>query len=204
MGVGIEIGGAIVLGLLIGLPGVFLTGRIRSGQPMLIEALGLVFVCGGLAIWLGISFLIASMVMGATIANLARHHEYSFHAIEGIEWPFLVIFFTVAGASLELSALKTIGLIGLVYIICRTIGKVVGAGLGAHISNANQVTRRWMGIALLPQAGVAIGMALVASSQFPEYRQELLSVIISTTILFEIIGPIFSRYALNQVRNYNN
>ena len=101
LGVGIEIGGAIVLGLLIGLPGVYLTGRIRSEQPMLIEALGLVFVCGGLAIWLGISFLIASMVMGATIANLARHHEYPFHAIEGIEWPFLVIFFTVAGECIK-------------------------------------------------------------------------------------------------------
>lgn len=201
LGVGIEIGGAIILGLLIGLPGAYLTGRIRSGQPMLTEALGLVFVCGGLAIWLEVSFLIASMVMGATISNLARHHEYPFHAIEGIEWPFLIVFFTVAGASLELSALKTIGLVGLVYIIFRAIGKIVGAGLGAYISNANDVTRRWMGIALLPQAGVAIGMALVASSKFPQYQQVLLSVIISTTILFEIIGPIFSRFALKQVQN---
>ena len=203
LGVGIEIGGAIIVGLLIGLPGAYLTGRIRSGQPMLTEALGLVFVCGGIAIWLEVSFLIASMVMGATIANLARHHEYPFHAIEGIEWSFLIIFFTVAGASLDLSALKTIGLIGFIYIICRIIGKIVGATLGAYISNASAVTRRWMGIALLPQAGVAIGMALVASSQFPQYQQALLSVIISTTILFEIIGPIFSRFALKQVRSHN-
>ncbi len=202
-GVGIEIGGAIILGLLIGLPGAYLTGRIRSGQPMLTEALGLVFVCGGLAIWMEVSFLIASMVMGAAIANFARHHEYPFHAIEGVEWSFLVVFFTVAGASLDLNALRTIGLVGLIYIICRTIGKVVGATLGAYISNASEVTRRWMGIALLPQAGVAIGMALVASGQFPQYRQELLSVIISTTILFEIIGPIFSRFALKQVRSHN-
>ena len=203
LGVGMEIGGAVILGLLIGLPGAYLTGRIRLGQPMLTEALGLVFVCGGLAIWLDVSFLIASMVMGAIISNLARHHDYPFHAIEGIEWPFLIVFFTVAGASLQLSALKTIGLVGLVYIICRAIGKIVGAGLGAYISGANDVTRRWMGIALLPQAGVAIGMALVASSKFPQYQQVLLSVIISTTILFEIIGPIFSRFALKQVRSHN-
>ncbi len=201
--VGFDIGGAIILGLLIGLPGVYLTGRIRPGQPMLTEALGLVFVCGGLAIWLGVSFLIASMVMGAMIANFARHHKYPFHAIEGIEWPFLVVFFTVAGASLDLSALKTIGLAGLVYIICRTIGKIVGATLGAYISNATVVTRRWIGIALLPQAGVAIGMALLAASQFPQYHQVLLSVIISTAILFEIIGPIFSRFTLKQVRSHN-
>jgi NhaP-type Na+/H+ or K+/H+ antiporter len=80
-----DIGGAIILGALIGLPAAYLTGRIKSGQPMLIEALGIVFVCGGLAIMLDVSFLIASMVMGAVITNLARHHEYPFHAIEGNE-----------------------------------------------------------------------------------------------------------------------
>ena len=58
-----------------------------------------------------------------------------------------------------------------------------------------------MGIALLPQASVVIGMALVASGKFPQYQQELLSVVISTTILFEIVGPIFSRLALKQVGN---
>jgi len=95
-----EIGGAILLGILIGLPAAYLTGRIKPGQPILTEALGVVFVCGGLAIMLDVSFLIASMVMGAVIANLARHHEYPFHAIEGIEWPFMVIFFVLAGASI--------------------------------------------------------------------------------------------------------
>ena len=62
---------------------------------------------------------------------------------------------------------------------------------------------RWMGPALLPQAGVAVGMALVASNQFPQYEQELLSIIISTTIIFEIIGPIVTRYSLNQVNKEN-
>ena len=109
-----EIGGAIILGVLIGLPAAYLTGRIKSGQPMLIEALGIVFVCGGLAIMFDVSFLIASMVMGAVITNLARHHEYPFHAIEGIEWPFMVIFFVLAGASIELGAARDIGFIGIV------------------------------------------------------------------------------------------
>ncbi len=195
-----EIGGAILLGVMIGLPAAYLTGRIKSGQPMLTEALGIVFVCGGLAIMLDVSFLIASMVMGAVIANLARHHEYPFHAIEGIDWPFMVIFFVLAGASLELSAVREVGLIGVVYILCRAIGKYFGARLGSHCSQASKETKQWMGIALLPQAGVAIGMALVASEHFPEYRQILLSVVISSTIFFEIIGPVFTRMAIQRAQ----
>jgi Kef-type K+ transport system membrane component KefB len=193
-----DIGGAAILGLLIGLPASYLTGRIRQGQPMLTEALGLVFICGGLAIWLDVSFLIASMVMGAVVANLATHHEYPFHAIEGIEWPFMVIFFVLAGASLEFSALKDISLIGSVYVACRITGKVLGAWLGGRYSGARRVTCRWIGVAMLPQAGVAMGMALVATSLLPEYRQVVLSVVISSTVFFELIGPPFTRLALRR------
>ena len=195
-----EIGGAILLGLLIGLPASYMTGRVKKGQPMLTEALGIVFVCGGLAIWMGVSYLIAAMVMGAVITNLARHHDYPFHAIEGIEWPFMVIFFVLAGASLELSALNEIGLVGLVYIASRSIGKLLGAWLGCRACLADATTRNWMGVALLPQAGVAVGMALVASNQFPEYRQLLLPVVISATVVFEIVGPVFTRLAIQQGR----
>ena len=193
-----EIGGAILLGTLIGLPAAYLTGRIKPGQPILTEALGLVFVCGGLAIWLDVSFLIASIVLGAVIANLAKHHEYPFHSIEGIESTFLVIFFVLAGASLELEALKQVSMIGIVYIICRTLGKTLGASLGSQLGKADVPTKKWMGVALLPQAGVAIGMALVASHYFPEYSQILLPVVISSTIFFEIIGPVFTRLALKR------
>jgi len=196
-----EIGGAVILGVLIGLPAAYLTGRIKPGGPALTEAVGIVFICGGLAIWLGVSYLIASIVMGAVIANFARHHEYPFHAIEGIEWSFMVIFFVLAGASLELSTLKDIGLIGATYIICRGIGKYLGARIGSRISRAGTATKNWMGVALLPQAGVAIGMALVASNQLPEYRQVLLSIVISSTVLFEIVGPVFTRLAIQRVKN---
>jgi len=193
-----EVGGAILVGLLIGLPAAFLTGRIRSGQPMLAEALGIVFLCAGTALWLDVSFLIAAMVMGAVVANLALHHDYPFHAIEGIEWPFMVIFFVLAGASLELSTLNDIGLIALVYILCRITGKYIGALTGASFSKARPEIKQWMGIALLPQAGAAMGMALIASNAFPEYRQMILSVTISTTIIFELTGPLFTRLALKK------
>jgi Kef-type K+ transport system membrane component KefB len=193
-----DIGGAVLLGLGIGLPAAYLTGRIRQGQPQMMEALGLVFICGGLAIWFDVSFLVASIVMGAVVANLARHHEYAFHEIENIEWPFMSIFFVLAGASLEFAMIKEIGLIGAVYVICRTLGKLLGAGAGAELSRAGQLTRNWMGLALLPQAGVAMGMALVASNQFPEYRYILLTVVISSTVFFEIVGPVLTRVAIRR------
>ena len=196
-----DIGGAVMLGLLIGLPAAYLTGRIKQGEPILTEALGLVFICGGLALWLDVSFLIASMVMGAAIANFAKHHEYPFHAIEGIESPFMVVFFVLAGASLELEAVAEIGLIGLAYILCRATGKILGARIGSQCSKADNATKNWIGVALLPQAGVAIGMALVASNQFPEYRQILLSVVIGSTVFFEIVGPVFTRLALKRTHD---
>lgn len=196
-----DIGGATLLGILIGVPAAYLTGRLKKGQPMLTEALGLVFLCGGIALWLDISFLIASMVMGAVIANFAKHHEYPFHAIEGIESAFMVVFFVLAGASLEFSAIREIGLIGMVYILCRTLGKYLGARIGSQCCQTDAMTKRWMGIALLPQAGVPIGMALVAANHFPEYRQTLLTVVISSTVFFEIVGPIFTRLALQRAHD---
>lgn len=196
-----QIGGAVILGVLIGLPAAYLTGRVKPGQPILTEALGIVFIAGGLAMMFDVSFLLTSMVMGAVIANFAKHHEYPFHVIEDIEWPFMVIFFVLAGASIEFNAMKEIGMIGVAYILFRALGKYLGALLGGHYSKASKETKRWMGVALLPQAGVAIGMALVASKYFPEYRQVLLSVIVSSTIFFEIIGPAFSRLAVQKAQD---
>lgn len=191
-----EILGGLLLGGLIGLPAAYLTGRLKSGQPILTEALGLVFLCGGAAIWLDVSFLIASMAMGAVIANFAKHHDYPFHEIENIEWPFMALFFVLAGASLDISMLPEMGLVGMVYLLARVSGKYIGASLGAQICHTNKNIGNWMGLGLMPQAGVAIGMALLTASKYPEYRQIILSVIISTTVFFELVGPVLTRTAI--------
>ncbi len=198
LGAGYEIFGALLLGALIGLPAAVLTGRLKPGQPMLTEALGLVFVCGGAAFWLDVSFLIASMSMGAVIANLAKHHDYPFHEIENIEWPFLAIFFVLAGASLNICMLPQVGLTGLVYLLARMAGKYTGARIGAHVSYANSGTGSLTGLSLMPQAGIAIGMALLTAEQYPEYGQMILSIVVSTTIFFEIVGPAMTRFALKR------
>ena len=191
-----ELGGALLLGICLGIPMAYLTGRIKPGEPTLVEALGLVFLCGGIAIWLEVSFLLASMALGCVVANLARHHMRPFHAIEGIEWPFMILFFILSGASLHIEALYQIGLVGAGYIVFRIIGRLVGAWAGGAISHAGPVMRRWMGMALLPQAGVALGMALVATHRRPDLADMIFSVVIASTVLFEVIGPVLTRSAL--------
>lgn len=194
-----DVGGALLLGLSLGIPMAYLTGRIRPGQPTLAEALGFVFLCGGLAEWLHVSFLLAAMVMGAVVYRLASHHQRPFHEIEHIDWPFKILFFILAGASLHLDALLSAGYIAAAYILLRTLGKLAGAATGGWLGDADPSVRRWLGPALLPQAGVALGMALVASQRFPELSESILAIAIGATVFFELIGPVITRYALGQV-----
>jgi Kef-type K+ transport system membrane component KefB len=196
---GRDLGGALLLGICLGVPMAYLTGRVRPGEPALAEALGFVFLCGGVAVWLDVSFLLASMIMGTVVANLATHHDYPFHAIEGIEWPFLILFFVLAGASLDVTAIGQVGLVGIAYLVLRVAGRLLGAFLGGSLTGAAPVVQRWMGLALLPQAGVAMGMALVATQQFPQLRDTIIPVVLGTTVGFELIGPIFARMALSRV-----
>ncbi|MDY6910913.1 MAG: cation:proton antiporter [Chloroflexota bacterium] len=193
-----DIGGALILGIGLGIPLAYLSGRVKQGERTLVEALGAVFLCGGIAIWLEVSFLLAAMTMGATVANLSHRHR-PFHAIEGIEWPFMILFFILAGASLEVDSLSTIGLVGVGFVIFRIVGRILGAWIGGVLSRAEPSMRRWMGAALMPQAGVALGMALVASQRLPDVGEVILPVVIASTVLFELFGPIVTRIALVRV-----
>ncbi|MEA3544620.1 MAG: cation:proton antiporter, partial [Thermodesulfobacteriota bacterium] len=194
-----EIGGAVLLGFVLGIPMAYLTGRIRPGEATQAEALGGVLLCAGLAVWLEISYLLAAMVLGAVVANFAKHHDRPFHEIEGIEWPFLVLFFLLAGSALHVEALGRVGLLGLGYIVLRVVGRMLGSWVGGRMGKADSQMRRWMGIALLPQAGVAIGMVLLASQRFPELSDILLPVILGSTVFFELIGPVLTKQVLLHV-----
>lgn len=196
-----DLGGALLVGFATGLPAAYLTGRLARGEPMQSEALGTVFLTAGLASWLGVSVLLAGITAGAVVANFARHHERPFHEIENVEWPFMLVFFLLAGASLDVAALPELGLIGLGFVVFRTAARVVGGWLGGFWAALPPVERRWIGPALLPQAGVAVGMALVAGETFPEWRDAILTVTVSTTILFELLGPPATLLALSRVRD---
>jgi Kef-type K+ transport system membrane component KefB len=194
-----EIGGAIGLGLALGIPLALLSGRIKPGESTQAEALGIVFLCAGIAVWLEVSYILTAIVVGAVIGNLIKHRCSLFHMIEKIEWPFFILFFLLAGASLHLESLLQLGFIGLVYIVFRLLGRLVGSQISGRIINAETSTRRWIGLALAPQAGVAIGMALLTSQRFPEFKSIILPVTLGTTVFFELVGPILTRWVLIHV-----
>lgn len=191
-----DLGGAVLIGAVLGVPGAYLSGRIDAGQPSLVEALALVMLCGGLARWFDVSFLIAAVSMGAVVANLARHHERPFHAIENIEWPFMILFFSLAGMSVDWPDASGALLLVAAYVLARAAGRVGGCRLGAIAAGSSPAIRRYMGFALLPQAGVAIGMALMAASRLPETGALVLVIVVTTTVIFELVGPVFTRIAL--------
>ncbi|MDX1597479.1 MAG: cation:proton antiporter [Marinobacter sp.] len=192
-----ELGGAILLGIAIGLPAAWLTGRLRPGEPTQVEAIALILLLAGLSSLLGVSALLASMIAGSLIASLSRHHTRSFREIEHIEWPFLVFFFVLSGASIDLYKVDDAILLTLAYIFLRVAGRVLGGYFATMFNRVkHQSVPRNIGLALTPQAGVAIGLALLAAERFPELHNTILPVVVASTILFELIGPVLVRRVL--------
>jgi hypothetical protein len=99
----------------------------------------------------------------------------AFHEIENVEWPFMLMFFLLAGATLEVHRLAELGLIGLAYVVLRIAARIIGGWIGARLARLPRAERHWIGPALLPQAGVAVGMALVAGEAFPDWRDTIVT-----------------------------
>ncbi|QDV64604.1 K(+)/H(+) antiporter YhaU [Crateriforma conspicua] len=197
LGMGVwEIAGGLLLGSLVGVPMSMVTGRIKSGELTIVETLGFVLLCSGLALQFHLSYVMACMAMGATVSNLAHHHCRPFHAIKEVEQPFLVVFFVLAGFQFQIDQLANVGWIGLGYIVGRVAGKVVGGYLGARMARAPRTVSRHIGFCLLPQAGIALGLALMVAERFPAFGAQILTTIVGTTFVFELLGPVVTRWQL--------
>jgi NhaP-type Na+/H+ or K+/H+ antiporter len=184
-----ELLGGVGLGLALGLIIGYITGRTPGGEPILIEALGAVLLCAGIALWLDVSYLLACITMGITVTNTARHHKRPFHAIDHIEWPFMMLFFILAGASLSLPQLQNLGAIGLLYIGTRIGGRALGGAIAMKHIGKSAGEGVELGMSLLPQAGIAIGTALIASQLYPQLTDILLPTALGATVIFELLGP---------------
>ena len=108
----------------------------------------------------------------------------------------MLLFFVMAGASLEIGPLKGIGMIGVAYVALRIVARLIGGWAGARLAGLSGREGCLTGLSLMPQAGVAIGMALVAAERFPAYGEQILALAIASTIVFEVIGPILTQIAL--------
>jgi Kef-type K+ transport system membrane component KefB len=202
----IEIGGAIILGSIMGLIlGYFIRKRYNKNE-ILVIALGNILLCTGLAKYFNLSLILANLSLGMVFANnflLANRRTY--RVIQSITLPIYIVFFVIAGAHLQINLLPAMGLLGLIYIICRIFGLVGGAYFGATISRSAPVIRKYLGLGILSQAGVAIGLAILATREFGSLSAAgrdlalvVINTIAATTIIFEIIGPIATKFAISK------
>ncbi|MBF0340949.1 MAG: cation:proton antiporter [Magnetococcales bacterium] len=198
-----ELGGAVAIGALLGRLLAFVGDYIQGPDTLLAGTLGLLILCGAMATRLHTSFFLAVMIMGSVTVNTAQRPWKSFMIIERFLWPFLILFFLLAGANLKPKAMLEIGLISGVYLACRMLGEIIGGWLGATLSRSPASTRRWLGPALLPQAGVAMSMTFIAVQRFPDLTDLLLPVVISGVMVFELIGPVMTRVALVRIGENN-
>jgi len=196
----LEVGGAFLLGGIMGWALYFFSRFARSQDELLIFTLGFILSTVGIAIYLNFSVLLACMFLGVIISNTEATGSKFFDIVKMVDSPMYLIFFVLIGASLELFSLKNLGIIGGVYLVMRPVGEWIGAYLGAIISRSPRLIRKYLGFALVPQAGVALGMALLCKSIFPEVGIMILNVIIATTVVFEIVGPFFTRFALSRAK----
>jgi Kef-type K+ transport system membrane component KefB len=194
----IEIGGSLLLGGAIGLlAAVFLRRFKRDGDRL---GLGLAVIMGGvgLAAWLNLSSLLVCMTAGAIFANLSRQSIKLLKVTDAMTPPLFLLFFVLSGAELDVSILKQIGLIGTVYIFARVAGKIAGSYLGARLAKAEPVVRKYLGFTLVPQAGVAIGLSLVALRILPQYGSTIRAVVLCATLIYELTGPLITKAVLTK------
>ena len=143
-----------------------------------------------------LSSLLLCMAIGACLVNIRKDAEAVMEVTDSWTPPLFMLFFVLSGAELDLAVVPTVGLVGILYLIARSIGKYFGSYFGATIVKANPNIRKYLGITLLPQAGVAIGMAQVALTALPSFGAKIQAVVLSATLIYELIGPLLTKMAL--------
>lgn len=193
-----EIGGSLILGILTGYILIVLLNYLKESGEIMTAGLATLLMCSELALYLHFSPLLAGMAAGFIMVNMADRDVRIFRELNKFEPPIYVLFFTLAGTHLDLDSLKTSGIIGLVYFFARIGGKIGGVALGARIAGSLPKVRKYLGYALLPQAGVAIGLIFLLSSdpKLVPYTTIITPVVLAGVFLSELIGPVSARYAL--------
>lgn len=152
------------------------------------------------------------MVFGVTLASLVKklddlegQSHQIFHDVYQMVSPIVAMFFVLIGLTLDLSILVQIGFLGVLYVASRTIAKTMGASVGAHLVKADSVVKKYLGPCLYSQAGVALGLAVVISEHFASFGSTaadtglfILNTITTTTILFQIFGPLAIKWAIDR------
>lgn len=199
-----ELGGSIAVGLILGFLFSWSLKYFKLQGEKLSVTLAVVLVANGIAIHYHLSLILTNMIIGLVVGNIAMKHSRKLgEVVSGFTPPVYILFFALVGARLDINLLPTMGLLGIVYIVARGIGKIGGAWLGARISGAAPTVRKYLGFGLFSQAGVAIGLAIAASNDFAaagpegkEFGLLVINTITATTFVAQMIGPSLTRMAV--------
>lgn len=194
----IEIIGSVVIGLALGLLFKLPLRYFKKTSNRLIILLGFTFLGSSLATMLGLSPLLLCMCMGAAVINFCADGAEILDITDSITPPIFLMFFVVSGAELNLAVLPQIGVIGVAYILARVIGKIGGASAGAILTKSPPAVKKYVGFTLVPQAGVAIGLSLLAAQALPDIGETIQAVVLCATLIYELVGPACTKLALKK------
>ncbi|MBN2467983.1 MAG: cation:proton antiporter [Deltaproteobacteria bacterium] len=191
-----EIGGSLLMGLLLGLLVVVGERYLRKKNELLTLILAMIVIGVGCGSFFGLSSLLINLALGCAVANLSREYTSLLGQVKSIDLPLYIIFFILAGASLELDLIPSAGAIGIAYLGGRTVGKLVGMYVGARHGKAPETVCRFAGWGMLAQAGIAIGLCQIIAKEDPVFGPLINSTVLSSVVIFELLGPISLRWAL--------
>lgn len=199
MNSGFEIIGSIILGGLMGWLLAFFGHKVRNQTFLLPMVLSAILLSQGLSELWHVSPLLTAISLGFSARSVHQAGgERLFEPVEYLEELVFIIFFTLAGAHFKLSVfLQGIDLV-VIYVLARVIGKMMGIFIAARLSSAPDTVRQYLGFGVIPQAGIAIGLALSLLNR-PELHDIallVLNIILASTLIYEILGPMATRYAL--------
>ena len=155
-------------------------------------------------IHIGFSSLLACMMLGTVFCNFCEVSEELMERADRWTTPILILFFVISGAELELSVFTDVAvvIVGVVYIIARSIGKYFGANISAKMTKSDPNIVKYLGITLLPQAGVALGMAIKAIELGPD-GAIVRNITLFAVLIYEIVGPFLTKIALTKAGDIN-
>lgn len=209
----LEIGGTLLVGLAFGF---FLSGLMkhinkrhdpeRRQHDAMAVSIALIFIATGLSRSINLSLILTTMIMGMVVVNRSAHNgRFIRFTIEQVGPVVYVLFFALVGATVQLDMLPTMGALGIAYMLLRIVGKYTGAWVGGYLGGVDPVVRDNLGLALLSQAGVAIGLALESSNRFGELgpagedlAEIVVSVVATTTFVVQLAGPLLVKLAIQR------
>lgn len=202
-----EIFGAVALGGAFGLAVSYVTKkRVLSSDHLFVVCAAVAILCWGLAEMIGVSAILACMVLGTTVINFNVHiGNRSNELIDNIMTPVFILFFAVIGMEIDFSQFASIWAIVIVYCIGRSVGKILGCSMGGILSKSEPKITKYLGIALLNQAGVAVGLAFLAAQELSGYELGgvIITLMATTTALFQLFSPLGTQYAIKKAGEVN-